>query len=226
VPRKNPRPIANRESQITNREAQITTRKSRITNERGRVQPASRTAWRSWLAKNHARSSGVWLVSAKKHTGIPSLTYEEAVQEALCFGWIDSLRKPIDDRLYQQLFTPRKPKSVWSAPNKKRVALLVKQGLMTAAGMALVELARRTGTWDALNHVETLTEPPELRAALDKNAKARANWNTLPPGERKRFLYWLSNVKRAATRAARTRQIVSGVARNNNLVQTLASAKR
>jgi uncharacterized protein YdeI (YjbR/CyaY-like superfamily) len=90
----------------------------------------------------------VWLVLAKKHTGIPSLTYEEAVQEGLCFGWIDSLRKSVDDRLYQQLFTPRKPKSVWSLPNRKRVALLVAQGLMTAAGMALVDLARRTGTWD------------------------------------------------------------------------------
>ena len=158
---------------------------SRTRNEKPRFQPASRAAWRAWLARHHATSSGVWLVVARKHTGIPSLTFEDAVQEALCFGWIDSLRKPIDGRLYQQMFTPRKPKSLWSAPNRARVALLIEQRLMTDAGRAAVKLAKRTGTWDALSEVEALVEPPGLRAALDKNAKARTNWNGLRAGERK-----------------------------------------
>src|SRR4051794_22783456 len=104
-------------------------------------QPRSRAAWRAWLKKHHATSRGVWLVYAKKHTGIPSLTYAEAVEEALCFGWIDSLIHPIDDSLYKQIFTPRKTKSAWSALNRKRVERLIEAGLMTAAGLALVTLA-------------------------------------------------------------------------------------
>jgi uncharacterized protein YdeI (YjbR/CyaY-like superfamily) len=182
--------------------------------------------WRTWLVANHETSSGVWLVYAKKHTGIPSLTHDEAVEEALCFGWIDSLRRPVDDRFFQQLFTPRKPKSIWSGANKTRVALLIEQGLMTAAGMARVESAKRTGTWDALAHVDSLTEPAELRTALDRNAKARKNWGSLSPGERKRFLYWLSNARREETRAARIQQIVGLVARHGNLLESLTRDKR
>jgi uncharacterized protein YdeI (YjbR/CyaY-like superfamily) len=107
------------------------------------------------LQKNHGTASGVWLVFAKRHTGIPSLTYDDAVEEALCFGWIDSLRRPIDERFFQQLFTPRKPKSVWSGLNKHRVAHLIEEGLMTPAGMAAIDLANQTGTWGALSHVDT-----------------------------------------------------------------------
>src|SRR4029434_6500197 len=92
--------------------------------------PKSRAAWRAWLDKNHAASTGVWLVFAKKHTGLPTLSYEEAVLEALCFGWIDSLVKSIDDRFHMQMFTPRKPKSAWSATNKARLAKLMKAGIM------------------------------------------------------------------------------------------------
>src|SRR5262245_65975056 len=117
------------------------------------VQPKSRTAWRAWLEKNHASSSGIWVVYAKKHTGIPSLTYGDAVEEALCYGWIDSLVHPIDDSLYKQIFTPRKAASRWSALNKKRVEKLIAASLMTAADMKMIELAKTTGTWDA--HAQT-----------------------------------------------------------------------
>ena len=98
-------------------------------------QPKSRKAWRTWLQKHHASSTGVWVVYAKKHTGIPTLSYDESVEEALCFGWIDSLRHPVDDKLWRMVFTPRKPKSAWSGPNRLRVAAMIKAGLMTDAGL-------------------------------------------------------------------------------------------
>src|SRR5688572_6641236 len=126
-----------------------------------KFKPKSRSAWREWLEKNHGTSSGIWLVYAKKHTGLPSVSYEDAVLEALCFGWIDSLMKSIDDRFHMQMFTPRKPKSAWSATNKARVATLIKSGLMTPAGLAAIALAKKTGTWNAYAHVDTLTIPPE-----------------------------------------------------------------
>jgi uncharacterized protein YdeI (YjbR/CyaY-like superfamily) len=118
------------------------------------IQPKSRKAWRAWLQKNHASSSGIWLVYAKKHTGIASVTYSEAVEEALCFGWIDSLVHSIDDSHFKQIFTPRKEKSAWSALNRTRVETLIANGLMTPAGMKLIDLAKKTGTWDARPHIE------------------------------------------------------------------------
>src|SRR5215510_9334745 len=139
-------------------------------------QPRSRAAWRAWLKKHHAKSPGVWLIYAKKHTGIPSLSYNDAVEEALCFGWIDSLLHPIDDSLYRQVFTPRKPKSAWSALNRKRAARLIEAGLMTAAGMTLITLAKKTGQWSVHKPSESLTIPAELKKALDANAAAKKNW--------------------------------------------------
>jgi uncharacterized protein YdeI (YjbR/CyaY-like superfamily) len=188
------------------------------------VQPRSRTAWRGWLEKHHATSSGVWLVFAKKHTGLPSLSYDDAVEEALCFGWIDSLVKSLDDRFHMQMFTPRKAKSVWSAANRARVARLVKDGLMTPAGLALVALAKKTGRWDALAHVESLTVPPELQSAIEANAKAKRNWPTYSPSARKGFLYALNNAKRPETRQRRIREIVDVVARQVSMTELREAA--
>src|SRR3954463_15799059 len=112
-----------------------------------RVQPKSRKAWRAWLQKHHAASSGVWLGYAKKQSGLPSLTYSDAVQEAPCFGWIDSKINPIDDRFYMQVFTPRKMKSAWSALNKARVTRLLEAGLMAAAWLGMVQAAKGFRTW-------------------------------------------------------------------------------
>jgi uncharacterized protein YdeI (YjbR/CyaY-like superfamily) len=176
-------------------------------------QPKSRKAWREWLKKHHASSPGIWLVYAKKHTDIPSLSYNDAVEEALCYGWIDSLIHPIDDDLYKQMFTPRKPKSVWSASNKARVERLIATGSMTAAGMALITLAKKSGKWSALDHAASLTMPPELQKAIDANAAARKNWSQYSPGMRKGFLYRVASAKRPETRAARIADIVDTVAR-------------
>jgi uncharacterized protein YdeI (YjbR/CyaY-like superfamily) len=177
-------------------------------------QPKSRKEWRAWLKKNHTKSPGVWLVYAKKHTGIPTLTYDESVEEALCYGWIDSLRHPVDDVLWKMVFTPRKPKSRWSAPNKKRVEAMVKAGLMTAAGMALVTLAKKSGTWDALGHVDQLQAPEDLMKSLTANRAAKKNWPGYPANIKKSLLYRLSDAKRPETRAKRIAGIVDIVARN------------
>ena len=191
----------------------------------GRVQPRSRRAWRAWLQKHHASSSGVWLVFAKRHTGLPSPTYPEAVEEALCFGWIDSLLKSIDHSYYMQMFTPRKAKSVWSAPNRARAAKMIAAGLMTPAGLRAIEVAKATGAWEALAHVEALAVPPELQRAIDASSAARTHWRSYTPGRRKLFLYWLNNAKRAETRAARIAEIVDRVARNDIPTMTTRRAK-
>jgi uncharacterized protein YdeI (YjbR/CyaY-like superfamily) len=197
---------------------------SRTLRSYGAVQPESRKAWREWLKTHHTSSPGIWLVYAKKHSGIPSLSYNDAVEEALCYGWIDSLIHPIDEDRYKQLFTPRKPKSAWSAANKARVERLIASGLMTAAGMALVALARTNGKWSALDHVAALTVPPDLKRALDADAAARKNWPAYSPGMRKGFLYRVASAKRPETRAARIAQIVETVARNISRAELMARA--
>jgi len=189
-----------------------------------RVQPKSRKAWRAWLEKNHAASTGVWLVYAKKHSGIPSLTYNDAVEEALCFGWIDSKINPIDDDYYKQVFTPRKVKSAWSALNKARVARLVAAGLMTAAGLALIKAAKDSGTWNATSHVEDLTIPPDLARAIKANPEARRHWLSYSPSRRKGVLYRLAGAKRPETRARYLKQIIEIMARNLSHAERMALA--
>ena len=185
-----------------------------------RVRPRSRKAWRDWLDKNHASSSGVWLVYAKKHSGLASLTYSDAVEEALCYGWIDSKINPIDDTFYMQVFTPRKSKSAWSALNKTRVKRLVAAGLMTAAGAAVITAAKKSGAWDAAKHVEDLVIPPDLSSALESNAEARHRWESYAPSRRKGVLYRLAGAKRPETRARYLRDIIE------NMVRDLSSAER
>jgi uncharacterized protein YdeI (YjbR/CyaY-like superfamily) len=177
-----------------------------------RYRPESRKAWRAWLRRHHAASPGVLLVFAKKRTGVPTLSYDAAVEEALCFGWIDTTRYALDGGFYLQAFMPRKPRSAWSALNRERAARMIEQKLMTPAGMALIELAKRTGTWTARAEAETLTVPPELRTALNADAAARHAWPALTPARRKTFLYYLLDAKRPETRAARIAEIVRRVA--------------
>jgi len=177
------------------------------------LQPRSRKAWRAWLQKHHDSSSGVWLVYAKKHTGIRSVTYAEAVEEALCFGWIDSLVHPIDDALYKQIFTPRKPASAWSALNKKRVEKLIADRHMTAAGMRTIELAKSNGRWDAHAQTDALTMPAELKKALNGNVSAKKNWPTYTESQRKAFLRMVADAKTPETRAKRITRVVDVVAR-------------
>jgi uncharacterized protein YdeI (YjbR/CyaY-like superfamily) len=185
-----------------------TRQRARKTKDLPLVQPKSRKAWRAWLQKNHASSPGIWLVYAKKHTGIPSLTYSDAVEEALCFGWIDSLVHQIDDSLYKQIFTPRKEKSAWSALNKTRVEQLIASRQMTAAGMKMIELARANGQWEAHARTEALTMPPELRKALNANAAAKKNWPTYTVSQQKAFLRMVDGAKTAETRAKRVARVL------------------
>lgn len=179
-----------------------------------RVQPKSRNAWRAWLKKNHASCAGVWLVYAKKHSGIPSLTYNDAVEEALCFGWIDSKINPIDDAFYMQVFTPRKLKSAWSALNRARVERLLASGLMTAAGLVVIKAAKTSGTWEAWKHVEELTIPPDLEKAIKASPEASRNWVSYSASRRKGVLYRLASAKRPHTRARYLQDIIENMARN------------
>jgi len=161
-------------------------------------------------------AGGVWLVYAKKHTGIPSLTWQEGVDEALCFGWIDSLRRPVDGTYFKQLYTPRKPRSTWSAINKAAITRLTEAGLMAAAGLAAVELAKANGRWNALDHVESHTIPDDFAAALAKNKKAKAGFAALSPFVRKQFLYRLNSARRPETRAKRIAELIAAAESRRN----------
>lgn len=189
-----------------------------------RVRPKSRKAWRDWLEKNHASSSGVWLVYAKKHSALPSLSYNDAVEEALCFGWIDSKINPIDDDFYMQVFTPRKPKSDWSASNKDRVERLLAAGLMAPAGLAVVKAAKDSGAWNAMNHVEELIIPPDLEEAIKADPDASRNWATYSTSRRKSVLYRLAGARRPDTRARYLQAIIENMARNLSREQRMEMA--
>lgn len=177
---------------------------------RGRpcVHPERRAEWREWLAEHHATSDGVWLVSWKAATGRPRVPYEEAVEEALCVGWIDSLGNTLDDERHLLLFTPRKRGSGWSRTNKVRVDRLTAAGLMRPAGLAAVEAAVADGSWSALDAVEALIEPEELAAALDARPAARERWDGFSPSSRKAILQWIATAKRPETRVRRIEETV------------------
>jgi uncharacterized protein YdeI (YjbR/CyaY-like superfamily) len=179
-----------------------------------RFHARSRKQWRTWLERNHLKSPGVWLVTYKKETGKPRIDYAEAVEELLCFGWVDSKPAKLDDERSMLLCTPRKPKSAWSKPNKERVARLTAAGLMAPRGVELVELAKRTGTWDALNDVEALVEPEDLKARLDSSRAARAHWDAFPRSVKRGILEWILNAKRPETRQKRIEETASQAAKN------------
>jgi uncharacterized protein YdeI (YjbR/CyaY-like superfamily) len=162
----------------------------------------------------------VWLVYAKKHSGIPSLTYNDAVEEALCVGWIDSKLNPIDDAFYMQVFTPRRAKSAWSALNKDRVERLLAAGLMTPAGLGVIKAAKETGAWNARKDVEELTIPPDLKKAIKANPEASRNWASYSASRRKGVLYRLAGAKRPETRARYLQEIIE------NMVRDLSHAQR
>jgi uncharacterized protein YdeI (YjbR/CyaY-like superfamily) len=167
------------------------------------VAPKDRAALRRWLQRHHAQPDGVWLLILKKGSTAPGVTYEEAVLEGLCWGWIDSKASAHDDDHYRQWFAPRKPKSAWSASNKRRVAELTRAGLMAEPGLAAVRAAKRNGAWDALNTSEVLKVPPDLARAFRQHRPAKRHWDAFPPGVRKQILEWINAAKRPETRARR-----------------------
>ena len=183
-------------------------------DEYERVQPKTRAEWRRWLAKYHESAPGVWFVAWKKASGNVSPSYDDQVEEALCFGWIDSRPMRIDEDRAALLFTPRKPKSVWAATNKARVERLIAAGLMQPAGLATIEVAKQNGAWDTLGNTEAYEEPADLLAALKRDRTARRYWDAFPPGERKRILQWIVTAKRPETRAKRVEETVTLAAQN------------
>jgi len=176
------------------------------------VEVKTRGEWREWLVRNHDRSSGIWLVTFKQGSGGARVTYDEIVEEALCFGWVDSLPRRVDDRRTSLRLTPRKPTSRWSAANKARVERMTAAGMMTPAGVDLVEHAKLTGLWNALDDVELLVEPEDLRAALDADPHARGKWDGFAPSARRGILEWILSAKRPETRAKRIRTTVEEAA--------------
>lgn len=172
------------------------------------VTAATRAEWRQWLLDHHAAMPGVWLVYHKKGSGQPSITWAEAVEEALCFGWIDSKAVTIDAQRYKQVFTPRKPRSVWSKINKASLERLEAAGLMMPAGRRAVEVAKHNGAWTAIDSSENLEVPADLAEALAADAEAGRNFAALSPSRRKLALYQLLAAKRPETRARRIADIV------------------
>ena len=171
-------------------------------------QPSSRAAWRQWLAEHHASAPGVWLVYCKKASGLPSLSYAEAVEEALCFGWIDSHPRKLDAERSQQLYTPRRPRSGWSKVNKERLALLDAAGLLMPAGRAAIARARQNGAWESLDAAEAGEVPSDLAAALAADAAAARYFAAFAPSARKMLLSWVLGAKRPETRARRVAETV------------------
>jgi uncharacterized protein YdeI (YjbR/CyaY-like superfamily) len=176
------------------------------------IRAPDRETWRAWLEEHHAEQSGVWLLSWRKASGRPSIDWSDAVDEAICFGWIDSTRRPVDDLSFKQYFAPRKPKSNWSRINKEKVERLIAEGRMTPAGLAAVERAKANGSWGNLDSVEAMVVPGDLGAALDAVPAACAYFDALSRAKRWEVLYWINGAKRATTRADRIRQIVEAAA--------------
>lgn len=175
--------------------------------------------WRRWLAENHTREKdGIWLVYYKKQAGKSSVEYEESVEEALCFGWVDSLIKRIDENAYCRKFTPRKEDSKWSVSNKERVEKIIREGRMTEFGLAKIEAAKRLGNWHLPARPDIDLElAPEFTAALASNKKARESFESLAPTYQKHFIGWIVTAKRPDTRAKRVKESVALLVRREKL---------
>jgi uncharacterized protein YdeI (YjbR/CyaY-like superfamily) len=173
-----------------------------------------RTAWRKWLAKNHDKKDFIWLIMYRKESDTPSVYYEEAVEEALCFGWIDSKANKRDDESRYQYFTTRKPKGRWSKINKDRVKALDKLGLIHESGRKVIDLAKKTGTWTALDDIEKLIMPADLEKYFQKNKAALKNFLAFPPSAKKAIYNWIIDAKQEETRKRRVEETVSKAAQN------------
>ena len=178
------------------------------------VHPKSRREWRLWLEANHTRPQGVWLVTYKKATGKPRLDYEEAVEEALCFGWIDSKGNKLDEERSMLWMAPRNPGTGWSRINKERIARLVQAGRVAPAGLAKIEAAKQDGSWSALDAVEALEIPSDLKKALGEFPNAKKYFEAFPRSAKRGILEWISHAKKPETRAKRIEETVRLAAEN------------
>ena len=167
----------------------------------------NRKEWRKWLNENHSIAKEVWLIYYKKRTNKPRIPYDDAVEEALCFGWIDSTVKRIDDEKYCQKFTPRNLKSIWSEHNKKRVTEMIKQGKMTKHGIEKVKAAKKNGEWyKTAESVKEFKMPSELSRLLSANKKASGFFNELSPSHKKQYIGWIASAKKVETKEKRARE--------------------
>jgi uncharacterized protein YdeI (YjbR/CyaY-like superfamily) len=182
--------------------------------ERNAFHAKTRKEWRNWLTKNHEKEKSIWLIIYKKESNVKSVYYPEAVDEALCFGWIDSKPNKRDEESFYQFFSKRNPKSNWSAVNKKKVEKLIDAGLMTESGLVMIELAKKIGTWSALDDVENLSLPEDLIKALRKEKSALQNFEAFPRSVKRGILEWIQNAKKAETREKRINETASLAAKN------------
>ena len=178
------------------------------------VHADDRATWRAWLEANHGTAGGAWLVTWRARSNRSGLDYEAAVEEALCFGWVDSTGGRVDDERGKLYFAPRKPRSVWAATNKARVERLIADGRMAPAGLAAIERAKANGSWEVLDGVERLEVPADLAAAFAAHPPAAENFATFPPSARKMHLGWVATALKPETRAARIAKIAEAAARN------------
>ena len=178
------------------------------------VYARTRKTWRAWLQKNHQKEKSVWLIIHNKNSTTKCVNYEEAVEESLCFGWVDSMAKKGDDKSHIQYFTQRKAKGNWSKSNKERVARLIEQGLMHASGQAMIDLAKKSGTWAALEKVQRSIIPEDLKTLLFKNKIAEKYFQAFPPSSKRIILEWIQNAKKPETRKQRIKQTVLLAAKN------------
>jgi uncharacterized protein YdeI (YjbR/CyaY-like superfamily) len=177
--------------------------------EKEKFCPASREEWRLWLAENHNLKPSVWLVQYKKQSNTPTITWSEAVDEALCFGWIDSIRKKLDDETFIQFFCRRKPNSGWSKINKAKVARLIDEGLMAGAGLQCIETAKQNGSWTILDTVEELVIPEDLEKAFRSYKGSKTYFLSLSKSVKKMMLQWVKLAKRPETRQNRINEIAT-----------------
>ncbi len=178
------------------------------------IHPQTLAAWRKWLEQNHTRAEGIWLISYKKATGKPRFEYDEAVEEALCFGWIDSKPNKLDDERSLLWFAPRKANTGWSKINKARAEKMIEAGHMMPAGLAKIEAAKRDGSWSALDTIEALEVPPDLAAALSANPIAQQYFDAFPRSVKRGILEWISNAKKPETRTKRVDETARLAAEN------------
>lgn len=170
--------------------------------------------WYDWLLGNHASSSGVYLIFYKLELNLPTMRWEEAVKVALCFGWIDSTVKSLGNGKRRQYFCPRNPRSNWSALNKKYIIELERDGLLHESGIQVIENAKKSGTWSAMDDVENGVIPEDLKVAFDNHQQAFENYNNFAPSYRKSYLSWLHQAKRESTRISRIQKIIDFCAAN------------
>jgi uncharacterized protein YdeI (YjbR/CyaY-like superfamily) len=170
--------------------------------------PTNRKEWRQWLQENHTSQLSVWLVQYKKKSNMPTLSWSDAVDEALCFGWIDSIRKTIDNEKFIQFFSPRKPKGTWSRVNKEKTKQLIELGFMTKAGFESIERSKQNGSWTILDEVEELIIPKDLLKEFKIKSGSEDYFLSLSKSVRKAILQWLVMAKRPETRAIRIAEIV------------------